>query len=263
MEYVQMFQEYMGNGLVVGWYLVSLAYLLMKEKRRHVRILFVYVPLIILLLFFNPLFAKLISLMEDIYWRLLWLLPISMTIAYTAVRLYGEVKGKMRVAAAVLCVIMVTLSGSYIYQSSGIVKAENEYHVPQTVVDICDAIIIPGREIRALFPDEMLYYVRQYTPLVCMPYGREVFGWVENDLNDLMREETIDLSQLAGMAKEYQCHYIILPKDKQLVGNLLDYEYILFDTIDGYQIYKDTTMNFSVVSLKKDRILLGCRFIVI
>ena len=48
----------MGTGLIVGWFLIALIYLLLKEKRKHIRILFVYVPIILLLLFFNPLFAK-------------------------------------------------------------------------------------------------------------------------------------------------------------------------------------------------------------
>lgn len=247
MRSLEMFREFMGNGLIVGWYLLSVIYLLLQEKRKHVRILFVYVPCILLLLFFNPVFAWFIGLMEEIYWRLLWLLPITMTIAYAAVHICGRARGNARILTAVVCMILLVLSGSYVYRSSGIVKAENEYHVPQTVVDICDAIIIPGREVRALFPDEMLYYVRQYTALVRMPYGREIFGWGSDELSNLMHQETVDVSSLAKLAKEYQCHYVILPKEDKFEGSLLDYDYILFDTIDGYRIYKDTTMNFDVV----------------
>ena len=57
---VTLFREYMGTGLIVIWYLVSLVYLFVKEKRKPFRILFLYVPVILLLLYFNPLFAQIV-----------------------------------------------------------------------------------------------------------------------------------------------------------------------------------------------------------
>ena len=71
MEALKLFQEYMGTGLIMIWFLVSLLYLWVTEKRKHIRILFVYVPLVLLLVFFNPLVAKIISGLADgeIYYR--------------------------------------------------------------------------------------------------------------------------------------------------------------------------------------------------
>ena len=45
MEALKLFQEYMGTGLIMIWFLVSLLYLWVTEKRKYIRILFVYVPL--------------------------------------------------------------------------------------------------------------------------------------------------------------------------------------------------------------------------
>ena len=47
MEALKLFQEYMGTGLIMIWFLVSLLYLWVTEKRKHIRILFVYVPLVL------------------------------------------------------------------------------------------------------------------------------------------------------------------------------------------------------------------------
>ena len=108
-------------------------------------------------------------------------------------------------------------SGSLIYRNPYFQKAENVYHVPQSVVDICDAIEVPGREVMAVFPGELLQYVRQYSNLVCMPYGRNIVvsKWtVQNDLYDVMEQETIDAGELATLAREEQCAYIILPETK-------------------------------------------------
>ena len=120
------------------------------------------------------------------------------------------------------------------------------YHVPTSVVDICDAIEVPGREVMAVFPGELLQYVRQYSNVVCMPYGRNIVvsKWiVQNDLYDVMEQETIDAAELAELAREERCAYIILPESKNLVGRLQDQEYEEFARMHGYVIYKDATVD--------------------
>ncbi len=246
-EVISLFREYMGTGLLVGWFLLAVLYLLIKEKRKHIRIVFVYVPVILLLLYFNPLFARIVYgfVGNEIYYRILWLVPMTVVIGYGAVHLYGNIKGKVRILFAGVCGVLIVISGSYIYSNPHFHKAENLYHMPQTVVDICDAIEVEGREVMALFPVEMLQYVRQYSPVVCMPYGREqiVDRWnYYNEMYMIMEAEVVDVERLAVLAKEWLCHYIILPKEQELKGSFYDYDYILFDTIGGYHIYQDTTI---------------------
>ncbi len=248
MEALKLFQEYMGTGLIMIWFLVSLLYLWMTEKRKHIRILFVYVPLVLLLVFFNPLVAKIISGLADgeIYYRILWLLPVTPVVAFTAVSLCGKLRGYLKYVGITVALILFMLSGSLIYRNPYFQKAENVYHVPQSVVDICDAIEVPGREVMAVFPGELLQYVRQYSNLVCMPYGRNIVvsKWtVQNDLYDVMEQEIIDAGELATLAREEQCAYIILPETKTLVGKLEDLEYEEFGRMHGYVIYKDATVD--------------------
>ena len=79
--------------------------------------------------------------------------------------------------------------------------------MPQAVVDICDAIQVEGREVMAVFPKEMLSFVRQYTPLVCMPYGREMLveRWnADNPLYDAMEAEVLDMDVILPLAKTYR-----------------------------------------------------------
>ena len=170
------FWEYMGTGLVVILYLLSLVYLWVRENRKFVRILVLYVPAILLCLFFNPLFAKLLySLGEnEIYYRILWLLPITVTVAFAAATLYCALPDKRKTVFALAAAAGIMVSGSYIYNNPYFQKADNLYHVPDCVVHICDAIRVPGREVQAAFPPELVQYVRQYDPTVCMPYGREL-----------------------------------------------------------------------------------------
>lgn len=248
------FEYYMGTGLIVIWYLAATIYLLVKEKRKPVRILFVYVPLILLLIFFNPLITLVIYHYVDteIYYRILWLLPMTVVIAFATVEIYGRLKGKKRTVFAIAAALLVMVSGSFVYQDPLFGKAENAYHVPQSVVDICDAIEVEGREVMAVFPSELIQYVRQYSPVVCMPYGREITveRWnytTENALFDAMEAEVIDAEALSGLAREAMCAYIILPEDKGIDGDLKDYDYETFGQIEGYVIYKDSTVNLEII----------------
>ena len=244
---VILFREYMGTGLIVIWYLLSLVYLFLKEERKSVRILFVYVPILLLLLFFNPLFTALMTryVGDDIYYRMLWLLPMTAVIAYSCVCICGKLIGKKRIVFAVSIMLLAMVSGSCIYVNPVFTKAENLYHMPDSVVHICDAIEVPGREVMAVFPLELVQYVRQYSPIVCMPYGREILveAWnewaVQNELCDAMEAEIVEAGTLGALARQEACVYIVLPGDKTVRGNLLDAGYEKFLETDGYVIYRD------------------------
>ena len=249
-EVLNLFREYTGTGLIVLWFLIAEIYLFLKETKKPVRIIFIYVPVILLLFFFNPLFVELVyqAVGQETYYRILWLLPMTVVIAFSVVHLYGQLQGKKRIVFAVTAAVCVMVSGGFIYINPHFHKAENLYHVPQNVVDICDAIEVEGREVMAVFPAELVQYVRQYSPVVCMPYGREVLisGWgYRHELYFLMEAEEIDVEALVQCCREKQCVYIILPQDKKQNGSFEEYEYELFAEIDKYVIYKDSTVNLT------------------
>ena len=245
-EVTALFRNYMGTGLIIIWFFISVIYLFAVEKRKHIRILFLYVPIIVLLFFFNPLFARLVYSYADdeIYYRILWLLPVTIVNGYAAAVLFGQMKGRARYLLGVCLGAIVIVSGSFIYNNPYFHRAENLYHVPQSVVEICDAIEVEGREVTAVFPARLLQYVRQYSPVICMPYGREIIveRWNHlNELYDIMGSEEIDAAALSAQAKAQMCHYVILAEEKRINGSLEEYGYTVFDTIRGYVIYRDTS----------------------
>lgn len=247
---VHLFQEYMGTGLIVIWFLVSLVYLLLTEKRKHIWIIFVYVPILLLLLFFNPLFAQIFYEMagDEIYYRILWLMPITVVTAFAVVDVWSRLQGGRKTAFGIAAAAILMVSGSYIYNNPFFHKAENLYHVPQSVVDICDAIEVEGREVKAVFPKELVQYVRQYSPVVCMPYGREalVMTWlIQGDLYDEMEAEEVNAETLVFHAREKACVYIVLPEDKKINGVMSDYDFEWFAQMHGYVIYKDSTVDLT------------------
>lgn len=249
-EISTLFREYMGSGLIILWFLLSVVYLFLREKRKHIRILFLYVPLILLILFFNPLFAKVVYHYAglEVYYRILWLIPFTVIVAFTTIEIYGQLIGQKKKLFLVAMAVVFMASGSYIYSSPLFQKAENIYHMPQSVVDICDAIEVEGREVRAVFPAELIQYVRQYSAVVCMPYGREILveRWGNQDaLYDLMEAEKIDAGELATRARQRECHYIILAEDKEVIGSLPDCDYEVFAKVQGYVVYKDATVELA------------------
>lgn len=234
----------MGNGLLVILFLMAAMYLFFREKRKYLRVLFIYMPVIMLALYFNPWFFGLFEKMvgSEIYFRLLWLLPITWVLAYTAVLFYQRLKEQWKLPALLVLLLVVPLCGRLVYSSPLFSVAENPYHVPDYVAEICDDIKVEGREVMAVFPREFLLYVRQYSPLVCMPYGRDAMIYYGNSFYELMESEQIEAQQLAEYARAAGCHYIILDEEKELIGSLLDYNYEEFNRISGYVIYRDTTI---------------------
>lgn len=242
----QIFHDYMGTGLLMIWYLLAVAWLFLKEKRKPVRILFLYLPGMVLLFFFNPLLFALYErvLKSETYFRMLWLLPVSATLGYCIVAFLRELSGKKKLLFGGISVVAIMVTGTLVYQNPLFTKAENRYHVPWEVVEICDRISIDGREVMAAFPEEFLLYVRQYTAAVCMPYGRQNMQDTYDEFYLLMLRKEIPVSEMAALAKEELCHYVIVSRKKVLVGNMQDYGYELFGEVGDYLIYRDNTMDF-------------------
>ena len=245
---LELYDGYIGTGMMSGLFLVALIYLLIVEKNKNMRVVFVYMPLLTLLLYFNPLFARVVNYFtgEEVYYRFLWLVPMVPVLAYCAIKIVVESKEELKLPVGLVIGIIFVLSGSLVYKSSHFQKAENIYHVPQTVVDLCDTICSEDEVIMAVFPKEFLQYVRQYNAYIRMPYGREmtVPVWVENyNHNSYLYEHIenatlLDVSEICWEAREWACRYLIISEQKQLDESFLDYGYEIVDVIDGYVIYK-------------------------
>ena len=188
---------------------------------------------------------------EEIYYRLLWLWPIVPTISYATVQLWKAVKEQSRILVVLAIALIIILSGKLMYSNGNYSLAENEYHVPQVVVDICDDVRIEGREVMVLFPRELVQYVRQYDATICMPFGREVLvdSWgvgTKNGTYYVMETQPIDVRLAAQYAREDMCHYVIIRETDKLDGKFEDYGYEPFGVYDGYIVYKDPTKYFGL-----------------
>mgnify|MGYP001038265176 FL=1 len=176
LESVVIFKNYMGfhqYKFLAGLYLLALLYLWFAEKDRHRRAILVYAPTLLLAAFFCPLFRKVfVRVLEDseTYYRLLWLLQMSLVTAYGFIKLMGRHR---KIGLLIMCAA-IAAGGDYVYDSINISKAQNAYHLPQEVIDIVDMIEPEEGRIKVLMPGELLQYVRQYSTDIELPYGREM-----------------------------------------------------------------------------------------
>ena len=118
-------------------------YLLFAEKDKKIKTLYVFAPVLILLLFLCPLSRKFFvaaGLDGATYYRVLWTIPLGVITAYGLCRMFEKHR---RIGLAVSSALII-FCGNLVYKSAYISKAENLYHIPDTVVRICDLIAPEG-----------------------------------------------------------------------------------------------------------------------
>lgn len=247
-----MLKLYSGNGSLTLLFIASLIYLWITEKNKTRKAILVYGSLIILALFLFPPLTSLVTGLgeEEIYYRFLWALPMGPVIAYAAVKCIGSIKKQwMQAGVLVLLAAYIVVGGHLVYKSPQFSKAQNAYQVPDAVVQICDAIEVEGREIMAIFPHELVQYVRQYSAFIVMPYGYDalVERWgLGDELEEEMRKEVSDAQRLSTLARERGCHYIIINQGHVVAGELSDYDYVLMMQAEGYDVYWDIHSNITL-----------------
>ena len=247
-EILEIFKLYNGTGYYCILFIIALIYLWFTEEDKRIKALMVYVPTFIQVLFFVPYFYLIYNrLDEGTYYRILWLLPMTAVIAYAGCKVIGV---HTRLGLALLAAILV-MSGTYVYKSVYMSVAENDYHLPQEVIEICDRIKPEeGRErVWAVVPTDLAHYVRQYTTTIQLAYGRDsmVQSWkrLENPLYDLYTEPVMDVEKLSEYATEYYCNYVILDKERILEGgNPKDHGLTKIGETEHYDIYRNEKVDF-------------------
>lgn len=245
LESVVIFKNYMGfheGNWLAFLYLGVLLYLWFAEKDRHRRAIFVYAPTLLLLLFFCPLFRRLfVGLLDDseTYYRLLWLLQMSLVSAYGMLKLCA---GHRRIGLVVMCALIVA-GGDYVYDSEHISRAENAYHLPQETIDIVDLIEPEEGRITVLVPADLIYYIRQYSTNIELPYGREMliarWNYYHAMYEAMEQAEVIETETFVELAREYPCAYIVLKEDRKLTEPLTAYGYERYGQVGAFVIYRD------------------------
>ena len=215
-EILTIFMDYSGKGIYPFLFLAALIYLLATEKDSKIRRVLLESSLVITVLFFFPLFKMVMDKVEEAgtYYRILWLLPMTVVIAYAGVKLIGR---HTRIGLAAMVIVLV-LGGEYLYKSQYVTRAENRYHLPQAVIAIC------GRDM-------------------------VVASWehVEHPMYALMESDIVRIDLLAELADDYQCQYIILNKAKQTEGDPEACGLEKIAEVGGYDVFRNVSVEIKTV----------------
>lgn len=235
-------QNISGSGMLTGLYVCALLFLFFWERETYKRILLIYLPAFWMGVLFLPITYRVVAevIDEELYYRFFWMLPMTLVIAYTVVQVYHLYGGRYKKSAAIGCVLVLMLCGDFVYNNWRYTRAQNLYHVPQEVVDLCDVMHTEGREVMALFPMELMQYVRQYDSTICMPYGRNllVADWnINHPLYDIFEAEIIDGRALGQEAAAYVCSFLVVEEGKVSQADLLESGYELRNVLHGYEVY--------------------------
>lgn len=245
---LEIFKGYNGTGYYCVLFIICLLYLWFAEEDKRIKSLLVYTPTAIQVLFFVPYFYLIYEKLDrGTYYRILWLLPMTVVIAYAGCKFIGV---HTKVGLAILSLILI-LSGTYVYNSVYMSKAENAYHLPQEAVDICEMIQPDeGRErVWAVVPTDLAHFIRQYTTTIQLAYGRDsmVSSWMrnENPLYDLYMEPIMDLKLLSDLATEYYCNYVVIDKERILTGGTTEkFELLKIGETEHYDVYRNNRVDF-------------------
>lgn len=223
-------------------YAISLIIILLWGNQKG-RKLLVAIPIIYFLTILNPFLLNFIAkyLTSSVtFWRVLWLLPIEISIGYAVVLLVDKAKltkPKSIILAGSLLLIMI--SGKFIYQQ------ENNFHLPQNAEKIPQEIVEQTNyilnhsenndKIMVLAPGEPLHSctMRQLTDKIELLYSR----WMYFD--DLISPEEIeerkalcqiyligvpnyDQEEFKQKIKRFDVEWIIVPDNNEALTEYLE-----------------------------------------
>lgn len=237
---------YNGDSFLIPLFLIALLFLWVTEKDRKVRVVLLYLVAALGVVFLCPIYAWVgMKIDQDVYYRVLWSLPMGVLVCYSVVRLMTRFKLFVSKALIfVMAVLIFVINGDLVYTKTLHFKAVNAYHISQEVIDVADAIKLDNYKPIAVLPAILLPHLRQYTADIYTPYGRNMVesAWnFQNALYDAMEGDqyVYDVAEVARCARNEHCAFVVLSSGKQMNGSMEEQGYFLFRFVQGYFIYMD------------------------
>lgn len=242
------YRNYIGQGVYFVLFLIALMYIVFVPKEKEKRHLFFLPVAVLTLLIFNPIAAKIVLKMLEgaTYWRMFWLLPMILVIAYVLVQfVHQQDKKNMRYFALAMGIITITICGNWIYTEDNFDGHENAFNLPSQVIWVSD-IIAPdeGGYAKAVAPEKLNYYIRQYNADIKLAYSRDDAhsynqGYRGHPIYDQVKNDILDGDLFLKNCLEAKCNYIITDSDWNLSDDKLgEYGYYYIDYVDEYKIYE-------------------------
>jgi hypothetical protein len=244
----QSFERFVGTGLYVGLFLMSILYVINHIKKENnkenkIKIILGIYSIIILALNINPVFTKLMIKVtgeSDTYWRVYWLLPIGISIAYMFTEIvFMQNKRIHKILNFIVVVAIIILSGDFMYNSDNFTKVNNYYKVPDTAFDIICYISEEDDDYKKVAgPEVFSVYTRQVDGTILLGQGRkvsEVYG--ENSIIAYIENE--DIENICEYCIKEKCNYLVLKQSTNLSEKYKrKYSINMLYSNEEYSLYK-------------------------
>ena len=240
-------KNYSGLKLLLALTVVAWIYLFVCEKDKAKRIIFVYMPVVVGLVFICPLtmvlFIKM-GLDTQIYYRLLWMIPFGIITIYAFVKFFGG-SVRTRIFGLVISTGLIMVTGVYAYSNVSFTKTENIYGIPSQTKEVVDYLrtLNPDEVITVLPSSDLITTIRQYDSSILMPYGRDMFAPNSPFHNGVYetyeKPELLNVANLLEETRQYPIEYIIIYKARLLEDDPEEAGLIFVADVDDHLIYRD------------------------
>ena len=245
---IEKLQLYIGESWQYALFLLALLYLLLRQEEKPNRKLFVGYAGVFALLYICPVTAKIIMdycVGKLVYWRMFWLLPLPLVIAYVCTKIAVLPKRKMtRLLSMVIMAALIMVSGRFVYgESTPFSKAGNLLKLPPEVCWVCDTVKENSPELSepgVVAPEELVSFIRQYDASIRLAYGRQGNRSKQSKaIAKEMRKEAPNFARIAKLAKKLNCSFLIYPEDKNKEEEIKAQGYVPVGVVNTYIIYKN------------------------
>ena len=204
------FRDYLSSVVFIHWgnspfqffFYLGILLVLLLEKRREVRVVLGWLPLLFLLVIYNPLFGQVLSrVIPSKSWaylsRLFTFVPLFYVVAHGAVLLLSRLKDGAKFLCVCLLGAVIALSGESVYHQYWMRPAANAEKAQTDAVEMVDLLRSQGENLCVAAPQEVSVYLRQLDANLLTPYGRYV-----NKLGKALGSEAPDPLQVMTWAGE-------------------------------------------------------------
>ncbi len=231
---IQMLHQYFGKNALLVIAFVALLYWTRKSENRKRYIACVVVLFVILLN--DIVFGLIVKVGEsETYYRILWILPVTLLAAYLGIELWSELSGWKRIGIAALILGFVWINAVPSW-ASWVNIPSNVYQMDDEVLEIADIIEAHsgGERVNIIDDYTISWHIREYNDNLCDPGAEDYY------LRLIISEECVTFSkeEVENAAWLAQTDYVILQKEKvEANAALVNAEFELVGSSDNYNIY--------------------------
>ena len=237
------YERFIGTGFYFGLFLLLLGYIIIKNRKenKYIKVFFSLYSISIAIVILNPIFYYIVTkfIDTDVYWRSFWCIPLGITIAYGFSKMIKDVKNDtIKKIMCILIIVIIGLSGKFIYTSEFFSKVNNYYKVPDDALEIIMAISEDDEEYKKVAgPEEIMVYMRQIDGTVETEEYRSI-GSVYFEDSIISEITNGKVTYFANKCIAAECNYVVIANDIKLDANIEKYAYEKVKANKKYTLYK-------------------------